>query len=457
MSRFHPIDRDTDFLFPPSVQGWLPEKHLARYIANVVESLDLGAIERAYAGRGSDAYHPATLMSLLIYGYATGVFSSRRIERATYDSVAFRYLACNRHPDHDTLATFRRRFGAEFEALFVQVLQIAHANRLSQFGTLSLDGTKIHANASRHSALSYGHAEKIETQLRQEVQQLLALAEQSDQGDVPDGMNVPEEIARREAQLGAIAAAKATIEARAKERHAREKAEYEAKVKARNEKAAKSGKKPRGRDPTPPSEGPRAQDQVNLTDDESRIMKVATGGFEQCYNAQALVDTESLLVVVADITQEGNDKQQVKPMLGKLDALPEALGSPTTLLADSGYFSEANVDACCAAEIEPLIATGREGHHASWQERFSEPAPLAEGATRVEAMKHRLATRAGRRDYGLRKQTVEPVFGIIKSVMRFRQFSMRGVCHVRSEWTLVCLAWNLKRMAVLRPQFAESG
>ena len=457
MSRFHPIDRDTDFLFPPSVQGWLPENHLARYIANVVESLDLGAIERVYAGRGSDAYHPATLMSLLIYGYATGVFSSRQIERATYDSVAFRYLACNRHPDHDTLATFRRRFGREFEALFVQVLQIAHANRLSQFGKLSLDGTKIHANASRHSALSYGHAEKIEARLREEVQELLALAEQADQGNVSDGMNVPEEIARRETQLGAIAAAKAKIEARAKERQARERAEYEAKVKAREEKAAASGKKPRGRDPVAPSEGPRAQDQVNLTDDESRIMKVAGGGFEQCYNAQALVDTESLLVVVAHLSQEPNDKQQVEPMLEKLDALPEELCTPTSLLADSGYYSEANVEACCAAQIEPLIATGREAHHQGWKARFGEPGPLREGATPVEAMRHRLATRAGRRDYALRKQTVEPVFGIIKSVMGFRQFLMRGLRNTRTEWTLVCLVWNLKRMAVLRPQFAGSG
>ena len=457
MARFHPINRDTDFLFPPSMQDWLPENHLARYIANVIESLDLSAIERAYAGRGSDAYHPATLMSLLIYGYATGVFSSRQIERGTHDSVAFRYLASNRHPDHDTLATFRRRFGTQFEALFVQVLQIAHANRLSQFGKLSLDGTKIHANASRHSALSHGHAVKIEAQLRKEVQQLLELAEHADGADVPDGMNVPEEIARREAQLGAIAAAKATIEARAKVRHAQEKAEYDAKMTARHEKAAKSGKKPRGREPVAPIEGPRPQDQVNLTDDESRIMKVATGGFEQCYNAQALVDTESLLVVIAHVTQDANDKQQVEPMLSKLEALPEALGSASMLMADTGFFSEANVERCCDAGIEPLIATGREGHHVSWQERFGEPAPLAEGATRVEVMKHRLATRAGRADYALRKQTVEPVFGIIKSVMRFRQFLMRGVRHVRSEWTLVCLAWNLKRMAVLRPQFAQGG
>ena len=456
MARFHEIDRDTDFLFPPSVQDWLPKNHLALYIANVVESLDLGAIERAYAGRGSDAYHPATLMSLLIYGYATGAFSSRQIERSTYDSIAFRYLASNRHPDHDTLANFRRRFGDEFKSLFVQVLQIAQANRLSQFGKVSLDGTKIHANASRHSALSYGHAEKLEAHLKQEVQELLALAEQADQREVPEGMQVPEEIARREDQLRAIAQAKAKIEARAKERYAREKREFDAKVKAREEKEAKTGKKPGGKAPKAPSETPQAKDQVNLTDDESRIMKMPGGGFEQSYNAQAMVDTESMLIVVTDVSQDGNDKQQVVPMLKQLDTLPDEL-TPKTLLADAGYYSEANVDACCEAEIAPLIAAGRDGHHESWRTRFGEIEPLAEGATRVGAMKHHLKTRAGKKEYALRKQTVEPVFGIIKSVMKFRQFTMRGLKQVRSEWTLVCLAWNLKRMAVLRPEFAECG
>ena len=457
MGRFHEIDRETDFLFPPSVQGWLPNEHLARYIANVVESLDLSAMERAYAGRGSAAYHPATLMSLLIFGYATGVFSSRRIERATYDSIAFRYLACNRHPDHDTLANFRRRFGGEFKSLLVQVLPIAHANRFSQFARVSLDGTKMHANASRHSALSYGHAEKLEVHLNNEVEELLALAEQAEQGNVPDGMNVPDEIARREDQLKAIAQAKSKIEARAKERYERETREYDAKVKAREEKEAKTGKKPRGTAPTVPSETPRAQDQVNLTDDESRIMKVAAGGFEQCYNAQAMVDTESLLVVVADVSQDANDKQQIVPMLERLDTLPEGLNSPAVLLADAGYYSEDNVDACCEAQIEPLIAVGRESHHENWKTRFGEPEPLVADATRVETMRHRLTTRAGKKEYALRKQTVEPVFGIIKAVMKFRQFMLRGLQHVRNEWTLVCLAWNLKRMAVLRPEFAGCG
>jgi transposase/IS5 family transposase len=454
MARFLPIDRDSAYLFPRSVQDWLPETHLARYIANVIESLELSGIERAYAGRGSDAYHPASLMSLFTYGYATGVFSSRKIEMATYDSVAFRYLACNRHPDHDTLATFRRRFGEAFQALFVQVLQIAQANQLSQFGTVSLDGTKLHANASRHSALSYEHAGKLETQLKQEVQELLALADAADQSELSEGLSVPAEIARREDQLAAIAAAKAKIEARAQERYTREKAEFDAKLKVREAKAAKTGKKPSGRPPAPPSATPRAEDQVNLTDDQSRIMKVSGGGFEQCYNAQAMVDTETMLVVVSAVTQAANDKQQVEPMLKKLGALPEGLNAPTTLLADTGYFSADNVDTCLKAEIEPLIATGREGHHPHWKERFTEPAPIAENASAVDTMKHTQKTQAGKKRYALRKQTVEPVFGIIKSVMKFRQFMLRGLINVGNEWTLVCMAWNLKRMAVLRPQSA---
>ena len=449
---FHLIDRDTDYLLPPSVQEWLPAAHLARYVVDVVEGIDLSALERAYAGRGSEAYHPATLLSLLIYGYATGTFSSRKIERATYDSLAFRYIACNRHPDHDTLATFRRRFGKEFESAFVQVLQIARENQLSRFGTVSLDGTKIHANASRHSALSYGHAEKIEAQLKAEVQELLALAEATDQSAVPDGVKLPDEIARREDRLAAIAAAKAKIEARAQERFEREQGDYEAKVATRAAKEAATGKKPTGKPPKPPESGTRADDQINLTDEESRIMKVAGGGFEQCYNAQAVVDTESMLILAPHVTQATNDKEQVEPMVKKVHANPEGLNRPETWLADTGYYSEKNVVACVAAGIDPLIAVKRDEHHPGWRERFTEPEPLAEGASPVEVMKHKLKTRAGRSAYALRKQTVEPVFGIIKSVMGFRQFLLRGLENVQNEWTLVCLAWNLKRMAVLRPQ-----
>jgi len=452
MSKFHPIDRDIDFPLPPSVQEWLPEGHLARYVVEVVEGLDLSDMERAYAGRGSKGYHPAMLLSLLIYGYATGCYSSRKIERATYDSLAFRYIACNHHPDHDTLANFRRRFAREFEAVFVQVLQVARENQISRFGTVSLDGTKIHANASRHSALSYEHAEIIEAHLKAEVQELLALADRANGTNTPDGMSVPEELKRREDRLAAIAEAKAKIEARATERFAREQADYEAKLAAREAKAAGSGRKPRGKAPKPPEPGARGKDQINLTDEESRIMPVAGGGFEQCYNGQAIVDTETMLVMVPLVTQAANDKQQVVPMVEKLRALPEGLNQPKQFLADAGYFSEANVDACEAAGIEPLIAIKRDEHHPHFSERFSEPPKLPAEATPVQRMTHRLKTGAGKAAYALRKSTVEPVFGIIKSVMGFRQFLTRGLANVQGEWTLVCLAWNLKRMAVLRPQ-----
>jgi len=456
MSRFRPIDRETDYLLPPSVQDWLPESHLARYVVDIVEGLDLSALERAYAGRGSEAYHPALLLSLLIYGYATGTHSSRKIERATYDSLAFRFIACDQHPDHDTLSHFRKRFGKEFSAIFVQVLQVARENQLSRFGSVSLDGTKIHANASRHSALSYGHAEKIEAKLKAEVQEMLALAEAADQSTVPDGVNLPEEIQRREDRLAAIEKAKQAIEARAQERFEREQAEHEAKLAERRAKEKASGKKPRGRPPTPPEPGPRPDDQINLTDAESRIMKVAGGGFDQCYNAQAMVDNDTMLIVALDVTDAPNDKNQVAPLIAQLQGLPEGLNQPEQFLADTGYFSQANVEACEAAGMEPFIAAGRESHHQDWRSRFEDASTSEEEpTTAVQKMKNVLKTCSGRSVYALRKQTVEPVFGIIKSVMGFRQFQLRGLTNVRHEWVLACLAWNFKRMATLRPKSVQ--
>src|SRR5271154_5801544 len=273
-----------------------------------------------------------------------------------------------------------------------------------KLGTVALDGTKIHANASRHSALSYEHASKIEAQLKAEVVDLLGKAEVADQADVPDGMQVPEELARREKRLAEIARAKVVIEARAKERYSRERAEYEAKMAAREIKAAQTGKKPGGRVPQPPVEGPLPTDQVNLTDEESRIMPVAGGGFEQCYNAQAAVAADSLLVVAADVVQAANDKQQLQPMLNAINALPDVLGKADTLLADNGYFSAPNVTACDAAAITPLIAMGREVHHPSLHQRFAEAPPAPENPTPIEAMAHRLTTPEGKKLYALRKQ-----------------------------------------------------
>jgi transposase len=428
MSNFRPINRDMDFLMPPSVDEWLPERHFVRFVVEVVEGLDLRAMSRSYRGSGGASYSPRRLLGLIIYGYATGVFCGRKPERAPHDSVAFRFIAANQHPDHDTIANFRHRFLPQIEKLFVQMLSVAREMGVLKLGTVALDGTKIHANASRHSALSYGHATKIEAQLKGEV---------ADQADVPDEMQVPEELALREKRLAEIARAKAIIEARAKERSARERAEYEAKMAARDAKAA--GQMPRGRTPRPPVEGPLSTDQVNLTDEESRIMPVAGGGFEQCYNAQAAVAEGSLLVMATDVAQAPNDKQQVDPMLGKVGEL----------LADNGHFSEDNVNACAAAGIEPVIAVGREAHHPSRAERFAEGPVAPKDPTPLEAMRHRLQTNEGKARYALRKQTPEPVFGIIKSVLGFRQFLLRGLDKVRGEWKLVTMAWNLKRMFAL--------
>jgi hypothetical protein len=324
-----------------------------------------------------------------------------------------------------------------------------------KLGTVALDGTKIHANASRHSALSYEHASTIEAQLKAEVADLLGKAEAADQADVPDEMQVPKELVRREKRLAEIARAKVVIEARAKERHAREQAEYEARMAAPEAKQAQTGKKPGGQVQPPPVEGPLPTDQVNLTDEESRIMpiphsdtlgvrqpnaKVAGGGFEQCYNAQAAVAADSLLVVAIDVVQAPNDKQQLEPIwrfgtfrcrernaeiLDKLAELPAELGKVDELLADNGYYSEGNVNACAAAGIEPVIAMGREAHRPSLAERFVEAPVPPENPTPVEAMRHRLQTKDGKKRYALRKQTPEPVFGIIKSVLGFRQFLPR--------------------------------
>jgi hypothetical protein len=363
--------------------------------------------------------------------------------------VAFRFVAANTHPDHDTLATFRRRFLKEIETLFVQVLVLAREMKLLKLGHIALDGTKIQANASKHKALSWGHANKIEEQLRHEVQTLLALAESSDAQAVPDGMDVPAEIARREDRLSALAQAKAKIELRAAERYQREQQEHEGKL-AKRQAQRDAGKKPRGPDPEPPQHGPQDSDQVNLTDQESRIMPVSGGGFEQSYNAQASVDTETMLVVTAHVSQACNDKREVKPTIQAIVALPKVLGQVQSLIADNGYCSQANAQACLDAGIAPLLAIKRESHHMPVLERFAADMPAPETTDPFTRMAHQLGTQAGRALYKLRKQTVEPVFGIIKRVMGWRQMSMRGLDKASGEWNLVTMAWNIKRMHVLR-------
>jgi transposase len=447
--RFKDTDRHSLFLMPPSLDDWVPENHLARFVVDIVSRLDLSPIRNSYAGRGSDAYPPSMMTALLFYAYATGVFSSRKIEQATYDSVAFRYVAVNTHPDHDTIATFRKRFLKELKALFTQILLVAHEMGLMKLGSVSLDGTKIKANASKHHALSWKHACKLETQLKGEIEELLRKAQRADKEDPPEGMNIPEELVRRESRLEAIAVAKAEIERRAAERFAKEQQEHRVKLAAREAKAKARGKKPRGRTPRPPEPGPKSKDQVNLTDGESRIMPSSSGGFDQAYNAQASVDMDSLLIVENHITQQSNDKLELAPAVESLCNLPDGLGSVDTLAADTGYFSQKNVQECKGRNIVPYIAAEREQHNTAPEGRFSEPEPLVAPADPVTEMKHRLKTIAGRAIYAKRKSTVEPVFGIIKAVMGYRQFLLRGLKQVAGEWDLVCIAYNLKRMYAL--------
>jgi transposase len=417
----------------------------------VVEQLDLTRLSGQYRGSGSQAYHPGMLVALLIYGYATGTYSSRRIEQACYDSVAFRYIAANTHPDHDTLCAFRRRFLKELSRIFMQVLQIAGQLKLLKLGTIALDGTKVHANASRHSALSYGRATQLEEQLKSEVQELLRRAEAADSAEARQPLDIPAELARRETRLEAIAAAKAEIERRAAERQAAEQAAYEAKVTAREEKAKKTGKRPGGRPPAPPTGGARPTDQVNLTDAESRIMpRSGGGGFEQSFNAQAAVDADSRLVVATNVVNTPVDAKQVEPMLERLGQLPEELGKVDKLLGDAGFFSAANVEHCERRGIVPYIARRRDQHYMPWYERSACPEPLPASADPVQRMAHRMKTPEGRAVYALRKQLPEPVFGIIKHAMRFRQFLLRGLEKTTGEWQLVALAYNFRRLHVLQ-------
>lgn len=423
----------------------LPPDHLARFVVDTIAHLDLSAIYARYGTRGGQPYAPDILLALLFYGYATGIFSTRKLERATYETVPFRFLAGNLHPDHDTLATFRKTFLPELKDLFAQVLLLAHTAGVLKLGNISLDGTKIHADASKSKAVSYKHLLALQAHLRAEVEQLFALSEAASHDDLPDALVLSHEIAIRQARLARLAEAKAVLEVRAKERSALEQAEYQTKMQERAEKERQSGRTPRGRPPKPPTPGPRDKDQYNFTDPESRIMKHSSSeGFEQDYNAQIAVDQDSLLIVGESLSNHPTDQHQVEPTL---DSIPPDLGSPEAAALDAGYFSEANIAVFEGRAIEPYIATGRDGHHPIWQERFAQlPEPPAEDASPKLKMAYKLKSAIGKAIYGLRKCTVEPVIGIIKEVLGFRQFSLRGEQAVAGEWCLVCLAFNLKRL-----------
>jgi len=448
--KFRTADYEKTLDLQITLRDVLPPDHLARFIVVLVSQLDLQPIYKQYSDQGAPPYAPEILLGLLFYGYATGVFSSRKIERATYEVLPFRFIAGDMHPDHDTIANFRKQFLAELRELFVQILLIAQEMGHLQLGNVSLDGSKIHADASKSKAVSHKRLLAIEAHLQAEVDELFTLAEAADGGggQLPDEMNISDEIERREQQLARLAEAKKVLEARAQARYEAEKADYDAKMQARKEKAAKKKRKPPGRPPKPPTPGPRDKDQYNFTDPESRIMKNATNsGFDQHYNVQVVVEHDSYLVVGNWLGNQTNDKQAALPTI---DTVPLELGQPKRANLDTGYFSANNIAGLEERGIDPYIATGRSSHHQGWRAFFlNNPDPLTEGATLKEQMAYKLRTEIGNALYRLRKSTVEPVIGIIKEVLGFRQFSLRGLFAAGGEWTLVCLAYNLKRLHTL--------
>ena len=427
----------------------LPPDHLAWFVVDIIAQLDLTAIYSQYSEYGAPPYAPELLLGLLFYGYATGVFSSRKIERATYESIPFRFIAGDMHPDHDTIANFRKQFLEEIQELFVQVLLLAQATDHLQLGNISLDGSKVHADASKSKAVSYKRLLEIEAFLQAQVAELFALAEKEDSSAIPAGMEIEDEIARRQERLEQLAEAKAVLEARAQDRYEAEVAEHEEKMRQREAKAAAKGQKPRGRKPKSPTPGPQDKDQYNFTDPDSRIMKNPNNkGFDQHYNVQVAVDQEKGLIVGATLSNHPNDQQEALPTV---DAIPSELGTPPAAALDNGYFSKDNIDGLLEREVDPYIATGRNPHHRSWQSYFEQlPEPPDDDATLTEKMAYKLRTEIGQAIYRLRKCTVEPVIGIIKEVLGFRQFSLRGLTAVTGEWILVCLAFNLKRLHTLQ-------
>ncbi len=455
-ARFITIDYDTPLILPPNLRDWVPTDHLAHFILDAVEEMDLRRIKVNERGTGSEQYPPRMLLVLLLYCYATGLFSSRRIEQATYDSVPVRMICGDTHPDHDTICTFRRENKALLQETFVRVLELAQALKFLQVGqiTVAVDGTKLMANASKHSAVSYEHAGKTIEQLDLEIRELMAKAEQADSTPLQDGLSIPDEITRRQERKAALAKARAEVEARARARYAVELAEHEKKL---AERAAKKerGEGMRGQPPQAPTPEPGPSDQYNFTDPQSRIMKAGSGPhFEQSYNAQAAVEVDSRLIVGERVSQACNDKQELAPTVAAVAAPVESVAA---VLADSGFYSEAAVRAVeQTPEGRPsgttvYAALEKREHHrtVSDLEKKEEPAEPVAGAEMSEVMKHRLKTEVGQAKYKLRQQTVEPVFGIIKSVMGFRQFLLRGLEKVGLEWQLVCVAYNLKRLHIL--------
>ena len=440
---------------PCDLREWLPADHLVHFLLDAVEQIPAGHFHVNQRGTGSEQYPPTMMLALLIYCYATGRFGSRTIEAATHSDVAVRYLCANHHPDHDSICVFRTANRAAFQAAFVTVLQLAQQLRLTRVGTVSVDGTKVQANASKHAAVSYQRAGELIVELQHEVQELLARAEQADTREAKETLDIPAELTRRETRRAALKQARQVIEARAKELAAAQQVEHQAKVATRQAQRA-AGKKPRGPEPKPPSQAPDPKAQYNFTDPESRIMKAGNGQhFEQAYNAQAAVDA-AMLIVGQRVSDAPNDKQELVASVAAIH--PVVVAEVRAVLVDSGFYSAAAVQAVeqkndgTPSGLTVYAAVEKQSHHKSVADLLPqpEPAPLAAEATPQERMAHRLQTCGGKQLYKLRKQTVETVFGIIKAVLGFRQFLLRGKEKVSLEWLLVCVSYNFKRLFTLK-------
>ncbi len=455
-ARFVNIDHDSPLLLPPDLRDWVPGDHMIHFVMDAVSALDLSAAQVNHRGTGSAQYPPSMMLGLLIYCYATGTFGSRRIETLTHENVAVRYLCADTHPDHDSICKFRRENNELLASAFHQVLELAAVARVFKVGglTVAVDGTKLMANASKHSAMSHQRIEEQMQLASDQISELLAKAEDADSVPLQDGLTIPEEIKRREDRLAKLKHAKAELEARAKIRFEEESAEHAEKLAARDKKEKAIGRKPPGKQPKAPVEGPRPKDQYNFTDPESRIMK-DKGAFAQCYNAQAAVEVETMLIVGQYLTDAANDKQQLVPIL---NAVSPAVGKVSGALCDCGYYSKAGVSDVEASGTGPTVYAAMKRHphgrSIAQLEKHPDPPPPPEGAPVAETMAHRLSTSEGKALYALRKQTVEPVFGIIKEAIGFRRFLLRGKAKAGLEWTLVSIAYNLKRLFNLGAKLA---
>lgn len=447
-TNFKPYHPNQLLLLPPDMKQWLPEDDLAYFIMDVVSGLDLSAIYQSYDSSkgGQPPFDPKMMTGLLLYAYCVGIPSSRKIEKATYQQIPFRVITADQQPDHDTIAEFRKRHLKALSGLFVQALRLCQKVGLVKLGHVSLDGTKVKANASKHKAMSYGRMEKKAEELQAEVDRLLEQAqavdddEDSRYGKGARGDELPDELRFKQGRLKKIKEAMKSLEAEAKTKADAKRKE----IKQKQQALEKEGKKRRGKKPKEPSDKPESKAQRNFTDPESRIMKDgASKSFEQSYNCQAGVDEKSQVVVATNVTQEPNDKQQVKPLVEDIKKNTEG-DKPEKVSADSGYFSETNVEYLEGEGIEGFIATSRQKHG-------DVPEPAGRGripkdATKQQRMSRKLRTKKGRETYSKRKHIVEPVFGQIKEGRGFRRFLLRGLENVSAEWDMICLTHNLLKL-----------